>query len=122
MERIYQFVIVQVVSDVVRDERVNVGIIVRDTQHKTFDFQFSDRSAIIGETQRCVEDFETVLRRVKNNPRLSLDWMGNPSEDDFFARAGREFNGTLQFSGVRTYRGVEDLSGVLERNFQRLVA
>jgi hypothetical protein len=116
---VYQYVIVQCVPDVVRDERVNVGLIARDPKTNDFSFCFLDRSEPLHALGADPAAASQVIRRLEDRlaeakqERSDLGWMGYPGAPAFLERARAEFNGFLQLSEVRTMRG-KDLDGFLE--------
>ncbi|SRR6266536_1515108 len=120
-----QYVIVRYVPNVVRDEAVNIGVIIRRVDGPQFDFKFIPRSATVRKIspeadQQLVKNFERQLTLSKNEgTRIGL--IGLPTEPDFFQKALREFNGNLQLTEPRGLVA-SDLSAALRETYDRYVA
>lgn len=125
--RAYQVVVVHYVPDAARDERVGIGVIVRDPKTREFSFAFGDRLRVLNEmgvdtklAGQVITDFTSTLTEAKEKG-ASLGWMGNPGDPDFFQKARREFTGTLQLGPVRSSRG-DSLDNALEQARLKLLA
>jgi hypothetical protein len=104
----FQYVVVKYVPNVLRDESVNVGVIVRDVHNQDFGYRFLSRGAVVkklwpnADTQ-IVRHLEHELGKTRQ-AQLSLDEApalgraGPPTSPDFFAKARHEFTGNLQMT------------------------
>src|SRR6266704_1730172 len=92
-----QYVIVRYVPNVVRDEAVNIGVIIRGVGSSHFDFKFLPRSATIRKISPEAEQQLTLSKR-EDRP---VGIIGHPTEPEFFVKAMREFNGNLQLTEPR---------------------
>lgn len=130
----YQYAVIRYVPDVVRDEAINVGVIVREVSGEQFDFRFLPRAATIRRLwpeadQNLVKHFEKILAwmtvgsqpSLLEEPSQGLPNIGHPADREFFARARSEFNGTLQLS---LERGIlkESLRDALNWTYAKFVA
>lgn len=120
-----QYVIVRYVPNVVRDEAVNIGVIIRRVDAPQFDFKFIPRSATVRKIspeadQQLVKNFERqlMLSRDEGKP---VGMVGHPSQPNFFDKALREFNGNLQLTEPRGLLAT-DLSHALEQAYEMYVA
>lgn len=111
----FQYSVIRYVPDVVRDEGVNVGVLVRTVGSSEFDFKFLPRSATVRKFSpqadtRLVNNFERELRKSKNEGQ-PFGVMGRPSDPEFFLKAINEFNGNLQLTEVRGFKaeGMEEV-------------
>src|SRR3989442_4636578 len=95
-----QYVIVRYVPNVVRDEAVNIGVIIRRVDAPQFDFKFIPRSATVRKIspeadQQLVKNFERQLTLSKNEgARIGL--IGLPTEPASSHKAFPDSNGNLQ--------------------------
>jgi hypothetical protein len=115
MSERFQYSIVRYVPNVVRDEAVNVGVLVRAVDGTAFTFRFLPRASAVrklwpGADQRLVRLFEKQLKNALNeSPSLLpsthplVERFGNPRDADFLARARTEFTGNLQLTAPRGY-------------------
>lgn len=113
MTRRFQYVIARYVPNVIRDEAVNVGVIVREVGGDSHSFKFLPRSATVRKLwptadQKLVAHFHRQLEQAKRaaiGPSLFGDDMagGNvpPLDQRFFTWAQRELNGNLQVTEPR---------------------
>jgi len=125
MSKIFQYSIVRYVPDVVRDEAVNVGVLVRAAEGERFEFKFLPRSATVrklwpGADQALVRNFERQLTSCAENDE-PLGRSGRIVDSEFFDKARSEFNGNLQLSLPRAATG-ESIDQVLKRAYQTSVA
>lgn len=111
MDGRYQYVVVRYVPNVIRDEGVNVGVIVRDLGTGGYQFRFLSRSATVRKLwptadQRLVGHFERQLARAQA-ANGQIPGIQTPEElflrldAEFFSRARAEFNGNLQLTEPR---------------------
>lgn len=122
MTKRFQYVVVRYVPNVVRDEAVNVGVILREVGRDAYEFKFLPRSATVRKLwptadQRLVAHFQRQLTRAKRAPGPSLfgDTLGTslpPLNSQFFMWAQRELNGNLQVSESRGWIGDDALSAL----------
>jgi hypothetical protein len=125
MESVYQFSIVRYVPSIVRDEAVNVGVLVRARDGSEFDFKFLPRTATVrklwpdADTQ-VVTQFERQLRKAAKG-EIVLQRIGNPSSDGFFSRAREEFTGNLQLTEPRSYLA-DSLIEVVQHTYKIYIA
>lgn len=130
--RQFQFAVVQFVPNPVRQESVNVGVIVRDAESGEFGFRFLPRGAVVRKLwpdadQNVVRLFERRLRTLVKEQQLALGeeeglpLVGHPRDENFFARARSEFVGNLQLT---VERGVlqEDLREAVQWAYATFVA
>ena len=120
-----QYVIVRYVPNVVRDEAVNIGVIIRGVGSSHFDFKFLPRSATIRKIspeadQQLVKNFERQLTLSKREDR-PVGIIGHPTEPEFFVKAMREFNGNLQLTEPRGLLAA-DLGEALHQVYSMYVA
>jgi len=125
MTKVFQYSIVRYVPDVIRDEAVNVGVLVRAAEGQRFAFKFLPRSATVrklwpGADQALVRNFERQLTSCseKDEP---LGRAGRVKDSEFFDKARSEFNGNLQLTPPRAATG-ENIEQVLKRAYQTSVA
>ena len=125
MSQFFQYSIVRYVPDVIRDEAVNVGVIVRAADGGRTEFKFVPRSATVrklwpGADQALVRTFERQLTMCaqKGEP---LGRAGRIVDAEFFDKAREEFNGNLQLSPARAAMG-DGIEQVLKRVYQTSVA
>src|SRR6266511_4000243 len=109
----FQYAVIRYVPNVVRDEAVNVGVLVRDAERGDFAYRFLPRSVTVRRLwpdadRQLVTNFEKQLKQLKGSQQLKLTdratglpGVGHPLDRDFFARAREEFNGNLQLSMKR---------------------
>jgi Protein of unknown function (DUF3037) len=102
---VYQFVVVRYVPDVVRNEGVNVGVLVRSIEGVPFDFKFLPRSATVKKLLpsadgRLVRHFETQLKAARNEEK-PLSGLGYPGNPEFLDAMQNEFTGNLQVTAPR---------------------
>src|ERR1700674_2903353 len=123
--KVFQYSIVRYVPDVIRDEAVNVGAIVRAAEGQRFEFKFLPRSATVrklwpGADQALVKNFERQLALCaeKSEP---LGRVGRVGDSEFFDKARSEFNGNLQLSLPRAATA-ESIEQLLKRVYQTSVA
>jgi hypothetical protein len=120
-----QYVIVRYVPNVVRDEAVNIGVIIRGVGSSRFDFKFLPRGTTIRKIspeadQQLVKNFERQLSLSRKEGR-SIGIIGHPTEPEFFVKATREFNGNLQLTEPRGIVAA-DLNEALHRVYGMYVA
>jgi len=112
MTVVFQYAVVRYVPDVVRDEALNVGVIVRSIDGGEFTFRFLPRSSSVrrlwpGSDRMVIRHLENQLGPHNTLGQLSLGevkplpGIGLPHEAEFFARACDQFNGTLQLTQPR---------------------
>jgi len=96
MTGVFQYAVVRFVPDVVRDEGINVGVIVRDSNNHEFAHRFLPRGAAIRKLapaadRRLVANFEHELSKLQNRGQLfpmgTLGLVGHPTDPEFFDRA-----------------------------------
>src|SRR5438445_13547279 len=101
MTGVLQYAVVRFVPDVVRDERINVGVIVRDSNNHEFAHRFLPRGAALRKLapaadRRLVANFEHELSKLQNRGQLfpmgTLSLVGHPTDPEFFDRAREEYN------------------------------
>jgi hypothetical protein len=125
MKKIFQYSIVRYVPDVVRDEAVNVGVLVRSAEGNRFEFKFLPRSATVRKLwpeadSALVRNFQKQLTScAKNNEPLGN--VGHIADPDFFDRARSEFIGNLQLTQPRASRA-ENIEETLKHVYQTAVA
>jgi hypothetical protein len=101
----YQYSILRFIPNVIRDEGINVGVLVRSNDAPEFAWRFLARSAALKKLSpnadtRLVDNFQRALSLChKDNQPLGL--VGHPTDPDFFARAREEYNGNLQLTDAR---------------------
>jgi hypothetical protein len=113
----FQYSVIRYVPNVVRDEAVNVGVLVRSVAYSTFAFKFLPRSSVVrrlwpSADQRLVSHLERGLRLTLKGTQGSLlepergllARFGSPGAPDFISRARDEFNGNLQLTELRGFR------------------
>jgi len=110
---------------VVRDEALNIGVIVRGVGIEFFDFRFLPRSATIRKIspdadQKLVKNFERQLGVAKEEGS-PIGLIGHPRDPEFFDRALREFNGNLQLTEPRGLL-VENVADALQQVYEMYVA
>jgi hypothetical protein len=126
----FQYVIVKYVPNVLRDESVNVGALVRDPDSGAFEYRFLPRGAIVRKLwptadTKIVRHLERQLAKTKES-QLSLDQptlgrVGSPASSDFFARAREEFTGNLQMTLERGI-AADTLDSALQWAYSTFVA
>jgi hypothetical protein len=121
----FQYAVLRYVPNVIRDEGVNVGVVVRDLEREEFEYRFLPRSATVRKLapqadQLIVNNFAKQLAIAKKEER-PLPVVGHPRHADFFARASGEFTGNLQFSGVRGLLA-DDLKSAVTKIYNTYVA
>ena len=107
----FEYVVVKYVPNVLRDESVNVGAIVRDPAGGDFAFKFLQRGGAVRKLwpaadTNIVRHVERQLVRTRDQLQLSLDpqglgQSGSPRDPGFFGRARHEFTGNLQLTPER---------------------
>ncbi len=127
----YQYVVVRYVPNVVRDEAINVGIILRDVAGGAFTFKFLSRTATVrkllpeaDQRLNLVRYFQQQLGTPTRDPLFpadSLGWLGHPTAPEFFDHARHEFTGNLRLSETRGIMA-ESLQVALDRVFATRVA
>jgi hypothetical protein len=122
----FRFAVVRYVPNVVRDEGVNVGVIVQQEDPPKFQFKFLPRSATVRKLwpeadQRLVTHFKEQLTFEKSGKESSLRYLAYPSDPSFFSRAREEFNGNLQLTSPRGMLGA-DLKWVTDALYRIYVA
>jgi hypothetical protein len=130
----FQYAVVRYVPNVVRGEAINVGVLIRSVQDKSFDFRFLPRSALVrrlwpSADQRLVLNFQRTLSGLRDEKQLALvdaqtdlfERIGLPSDEEFFTKARSEFNGNLQFDEERGLTA-DDLETALEWSYSTFVA
>lgn len=122
----YQFAVVRYVPNVVRDEAVNVGLVLRALDSKAFHFRFLKRSATVRKLwpdadQALVTHFEKQLTRAVKED-APLGGIGHLAEPNFFERAQNEFNGNLQLTSARGLLTNAPAEEVLRELYQTYVA
>ncbi len=120
-----QYVIVRYVPNVVRNEAVNIGVIIRRVGGPQFDFKFLPRSATVRKIspeadQQLVKNFERQLT-VSRDEGKPIGIVGHPADADFFGKALLEFNGNLQLTEPRGLVAA-DLSEALHQAYAMYVA
>ena len=105
MPQRFQYAVLRYVPNVIRDEAVNVGVVVRDLEREEFEYRFLPRSATVRKLapqadQQIVNNFSKQLAIAKRENR-PMPSVGHPKDADFFIRASGEFTGNLQFGEVR---------------------
>lgn len=101
----YKYIVLRYVPDIVRDEAVNVGILIQGLEGAPFQFRFLPRTAAIHKLdpkadETVVRKFEAQLRKAVRT-KAPLDRFGSPTDLTFFERLDREFTGNLQITQVR---------------------
>ncbi len=101
----FQYVVVRFVPNVVRDEAVNVGVLLRAKDDKSLYLRFLSRNATVrklwpGADDKIVDSFRKQLTAAIKSKAL-LGRLGDPGSPSFFDTARLEMNGNLQLSGVR---------------------
>jgi len=124
MER-YQYSVVRFVPNVVRDEGVNVGVIIKEAEGAKFVYRFLPRGATVRRLwpdadERLVNNFAHQLRAAQVQDR-PLEGIGHPSDRVFFQLARAEFNGNLQLAEPRGMLA-ESIEEVLSRIYDTYVA
>jgi len=120
---IHQYAVVRYVPNPVRDEAVNVGVIVRGHDGSDFAFRFLPRGSALRKLwpsadQQIVRLFEQQLKSAQGQPtlfdgsRVLLDRFGDPRTPEFFEMARLEFVGNLQITPLRAVQA-PDLAGAL---------
>src|SRR5437867_4926673 len=125
MPQRFQYAVLRYVPNVIRDEAVNVGVVVRDLEREEFEYRFLPRSATVRKLapqadQQIVNNFSRQLAVARRADRPILG-VGHPKNVDFFAHASREFTGNLQFSEVRGLLA-DDLRSAVNRIYSDYVA
>jgi hypothetical protein len=125
MSKLFQYSVVRYVPDVIRDEAVNVGVLVKAVEGHRFEFKFLPRSATVRKLwpeadSSLVRNFQKQLTTcAKNNEPLGN--LGRIVDPDFFDKARSEFNGNLQLTAPRAFRG-ENIEETLKHVYQTSVA
>lgn len=128
----FQYSVVRIVPDVVRDEAVNVGVIVRIPGTSTFGMRFLGRDALArrlrpGADRGLLRHFEAQLSRYSTSSQLALDPDGNapgfgdPRDPEFFEIARAQLNGNIQLT-VPSALVVGSLEDAVAWAFERFVA
>jgi hypothetical protein len=126
----FQYVVVKYVPNVLRDESVNVGVLVRKIDGGDFASRFLPRAAVVrklwpnADTQ-VVRHLERELEKTRQ-AQLSLEAptlgrAGSPLNSDFFTRAREEFTGNLQMTPERAVTA-DDLDAALQWAYDTFVA
>lgn len=127
---IAQYVVVRYAPNILRDESVNVGVIVRDPKSGAFEYKFLPRSGVVrkiwpsADTQ-IVKHLERALGRTRETQMslmpATLGRSGSPSDPAFFEHARREFTGNLQLTIERAVEA-ETLDDALQWAYTTFVA
>jgi hypothetical protein len=101
----FQYVVVRFVPNVVRDEAVNVGVLLRAKNDRSLHLRFLSRNATVRKLwpeadDKIVDSFRKQLTAAIKS-KTALGRMGDPRSPSFFETARIEMNGNLQLSGVR---------------------
>ena len=125
MTQRFQYAVLRYVPNVIRDEAVNVGVVVRDLEHQEFEYRFLPRSATVRKLapqadQQVVTNFSKQLANAKRDDR-PLPGVGHPKDAAFFVRASGEFIGNLQFGEVRGLLA-DDLKSAVNKIYNTHVA
>lgn len=113
----FQYSVVRYMPNVVRDEAVNVGVLIWAVDGNLFRSKFLRRSSAVRKLwpsadQDLVANFQRQILLVASTRQAALDGMdhplverfGNPADSTFLARARREFTGNLQLTEPRGYQ------------------
>jgi DUF3037 family protein len=125
MSKLFQYAVVRYVPDIIRDEAVNVGVLITAVDGHRFEFKFLPRSATVRKLwpkadSALVKNFQQQLTIcAKNNKPLGN--IGRVFEPGFFDKAREEFNGNLQLTMPRAVIG-PNIDEVLNRVYQTSVA
>src|SRR5216683_4251685 len=125
MSQLFQYVVVRYVPDIVRDEAVNVGVLIKAVEGHRFEFKFLPRSATVRKLwpkadSALVKNFQQQLAVcAKNNEPLGN--IGRVVDANFFGTAREEFNGNLQLTVPRAVMG-SNIDEALKRVYQTSVA
>src|SRR4051794_19614257 len=97
MAQRFQYAVVRYVPNVVRDEGINVGVLVREVHGDGFNYRFLPRSATVRKLwppadTRLVANFERQVGLAARTGE-GIGLVGHPSSRDFFEKARSEFNG-----------------------------
>lgn len=126
----FEYVVVKYVPNVVRDESVNVGAIVRDPAEGEFAFKFLPRGGVVRKLWPTADPniVRHLQRELAKTRELQLSFQpptlgnsGSPKEAGFFARARHEFTGNLQLTPERGLVA-NDLNGALDWAYTTFVA
>src|SRR6266542_220316 len=121
----YRYAVLRYVPDVVRDEAVNVGVLLQGLEGAPFLFKFLPRAAAIHKLDPRAD--ETVVRKFQNQLNKAvrsnepLGRYGHPTDITFFESLQREFTGNLQVTEVRG-RVAEQPSAALQQLYGEFVA
>jgi len=125
MSNLFQYTVVRYVPDIIRDEAVNVGVLIKSVEGHRFECRFLPRSATVRKLSpkadsALVKNFQQQLTVcAKNNEPLGN--IGRVIEVDFFDKARAEFNGNLQLTMPRAAVG-SNIDEVLKHVYQTSVA
>lgn len=108
----YQYSVVRYVPNVIRDEAVNVGVLVRSVADAQFEWRFLPRSSVVRKLwptadQNLVHHLDRQLKAAANAQGSFFGEVelvkrfGDPGAAGFVERASSEFNGNLQFTELR---------------------
>jgi Protein of unknown function (DUF3037) len=113
----FQYSVVRYMPNVVRDEAVNVGVLIWSVEGHLFRSKFLRRSSAVrklwpGADQDLVANFQRQISLASSTQQVAFDGMnhplverfGNPADSAFLARARREFTGNLQLTEPRGYQ------------------
>jgi hypothetical protein len=120
----YEYTIIRYVPDVVRDEAVNVGVLVRDFAGTEFHFRLRPRTTAVHGIAptadgQLVANFRKQLMLCRSGQAFGA--FGRPTDPKFFSRMQREFVGNLQITAPRGLTA-DSLDQALTRLFKRYVA
>jgi len=101
----YRYTIARYVPNVVRDEAVNVGILLQGLEGSPFVFKFMPRTAAVHKLDPRADDslvrrFERQLKMASNRD-APLGTFGRPTDEGFFESLRADFNGNLQLTAPR---------------------
>jgi hypothetical protein len=113
MERRFQYSVVRYVPNIVRDEAVNVGVLMRAVDATEFEARFLPRGSAVRKLwptadREIVRNFERELEKAATEGATLfgpehplLRRFGVPTDPGFIARARAEFVGNLQLTAPR---------------------
>jgi hypothetical protein len=113
----FQYSVVRYVPNVIRDEAVNVGVLVWEVDRPLFEAKFLPRSSAVrrlwpSADQQLVPRFQRELKLATSTRQAAFDGLdlplierfGHPTDATFLVRARAEFTGNLQLTEPRGYR------------------
>jgi len=121
----FRYCVARYVPNVIRDEAVNVGVIVQDLESHNVSFRFLPRAAAVRRLwpdvdERIIGFLERQLS-VATQQNMEFGLAGRPGDSEFLDSLAYEFTGTLQLTAPRGTTNTS-LDSAVSKEFRTHVA